>query len=90
MLVGKLLEFDNLRITMYDFEFAGDLLPSHRHVNDDQHITVCVRGEVEIETPEWIKTLKEGNIIRFQKNQWHSIKALTDNARVLNIPTVNV
>jgi len=87
MLTDKFYTFGQLNAVIYDFECKGDVLPDHKHPKEQTHITICVRGEVTVKTPEWSKTLKEGNIIEFYPNQMHSIIALTDNCRIINIPT---
>jgi quercetin dioxygenase-like cupin family protein len=86
MLKDRVVKFGDLTIAIYDFEFKGDELPSHQHDHDTVHITICVKGEVEVVTSEWTKTIKEGNIIEFYPYQMHSIIALTDNSRITNIP----
>jgi quercetin dioxygenase-like cupin family protein len=87
MLKDRVITFGDLHTTIYDFEFKGDTLPEHRHERGQTHITICAKGEVEVITPEWTKTIKEGNIIEFYPYQMHSIVALTDDCRIVNIPT---
>ena len=87
MLLNSNHSFDQLHVTVYDFEKVDDVLPAHKHAEGQTHITVCCRGSVKIITPEWEKILNEGNIIKFHPYQSHSIVALEDNSRVLNIPT---
>ena len=87
MLKDRFILFNQLNIVIYDFEFKGDILPDHKHDKDATHITICAKGEVEVITPEWSKTLKEGNIIEFYPHQLHSIVALTDDCRIVNVPT---
>lgn len=87
MLRDRMITFGELDTTIYDFEFKGDTLPEHKHTKDMTHITICAKGKVEVITPEWTKVLKEGNIIEFYPQQLHAIVALTDDCRVVNIPT---
>lgn len=87
MLKDRVIKFGELSTTIYDFEFKGDKLAEHKHQKGETHITICAKGEVEVITPEWTKTLKEGNIIEFYPHQMHSIVALTDDCRIVNIPT---
>jgi quercetin dioxygenase-like cupin family protein len=87
MLKERTITFGELDTTIYDFEFKGDCLPEHKHQKGLTHITICVRGAVDIVTPEWTKTLTEGNIIEFYPLQSHAVIALTDNCRIVNIPT---
>ena len=86
MLIEKNVTFGDLEITIYDFEFEGDTLASHAHDNETTHITICARGSVKVITPEWEKTLSEGNIIQFFPYQKHAITAITDNCRIVNVP----
>ena len=78
--------YGQLNVVVYDFESRNDMLESHSHQSSDTHITICVRGEVEVVFPNKTQTLKEGNIIEFFPNQRHAIKALVDNSRIVNIP----
>lgn len=78
--------YGQLNVVIYDFENKDDLLESHSHDASTTHITICVRGEVEVVFPDKTQTLKEGNIIEFFPNQRHAIKALVDNSRIVNIP----
>jgi quercetin dioxygenase-like cupin family protein len=87
MLKDRDVTFGELQTVIYDFEFKGDVLPEHKHPKGQTHITICAKGEVEVITPEWKKILKEGNIIEFHPNQYHSIVAVTDDCRIVNIPT---
>jgi len=87
MLIPRYMDFNELSVTIYDFEFAGDSLPDHAHPPGSSHITICAKGEVDVITPEWTKTLNEGNIIEFYPRQMHSIVARTDNSRIVNVPT---
>jgi len=87
MLKDRNITFGELNTTIYDLEFKGDCLPEHRHQIGETHITICARGVVDIVTPEWTKTLTEGNIIEFYPLQSHAVVALTDNCRIVNIPT---
>lgn len=88
MLNLKQVKFDQLLTNIYDFEFAGDILAPHTHFAEDDsvHITICCKGKVQIDTPTYSKVLESGNIIEFFNGQQHSIKALEDNSRVINIP----
>jgi len=89
MLMPKDLVFGNLEVTIYDFEFAGDILPTHTHTeeNGGAHITICARGSVEVETDYGKQVLVEGNLVEFPLDQPHSIKALVDNSRIVNVRT---
>jgi quercetin dioxygenase-like cupin family protein len=86
MLIEKLLSFAKLNITVYDFEIAGDTLDAHSHEERGTHITTCSKGSIMVITNEWSKKLYSGDIIEFFANQNHSIVALEDNSRILNIP----
>lgn len=80
----KLLTFGKLDVRIYDMD-KGEGLKEHSHGVTDSHITICAKGSVSVITPEWTKTLKAGNIIEFFPLQPHSIIALEDNSRVVNI-----
>lgn len=86
MLKGLDKKYGQLNVIIYDFENKDDLLESHFHDANNTHITICVRGEVEVVFPDKTQMLKEGNIIEFFPNQRHAIRALVDNSRIVNIP----
>lgn len=86
MLIEKNLSFAKLNIIVYDFENTGDELETHSHKESGTHISTCSRGSVLVTTDEWSKTLVSGDIIEFFADQNHSIVALEDNSRILNIP----
>jgi quercetin dioxygenase-like cupin family protein len=89
MLLTKELTFGDLSLVILDFEYKNDELPIHVHRSNDSHITICVKGSVKVITDEWTKVLQPGNIIEFFKLQAHSITALEDASRVINIPKHN-
>lgn len=86
MLITKELTFGDLSLVVLDFEYINDDLPTHVHRSNDSHITICVKGSVKVVTDEWTKVLQAGNIIEFFEMQAHSITALEDASRVINIP----
>jgi hypothetical protein len=86
MLIEKHLSFAKLNVIVYDFENKGDELEMHFHKENATHISTCSRGSVLVTTDEWSKTLLSGDIIEFFADQNHSIVALEDNSRVMNIP----
>lgn len=90
MIKDRPISFGELTTIIYDFEFKGDSLPEHWHEIGLAHITICAKGEIEVVTPEWTKTLREGNIIEFYPKQSHSITALIDDTRIVSITTTYV
>jgi quercetin dioxygenase-like cupin family protein len=86
MLIEKNLSFAKLTITIYDFENKGDELAMHSHKESATHISTCCKGSVLVVTDEWSKTLLSGDIIEFFAEQNHSIVALENNSRIVNIP----
>lgn len=85
MLLANPIETGDLRGSMYDFEFAGDILPKHNHTENDVHITIVARGKVKAYSHDWEKEAVAGQIIDFRPNEPHEIMALEDNTRIFNI-----
>ena len=85
MLIDKSFQFGKVSGVIYDMEFKGDELAEHTHSESDCHFTICAKGSVEIITPEWTRILQAGNIIEFFPLQPHTIRALEDNSRVINV-----
>lgn len=82
--IPKFKRYEQLGLTIYDMEAAGDGLPMHTH-RGDSHITVVARGSVKVVTDKWEKVLKPGDIMDFKDFQPHSITALEPDTRILNI-----
>jgi quercetin dioxygenase-like cupin family protein len=87
MLSSKTLESFGLPgATVYDFEFAGDILPKHTHTEDTIHITVVCRGRVKAYSHDWEQEAAAGDILNFRAFEPHEICALEDGSRLVNIP----
>lgn len=68
------------------FKAAGVLLPLHKHDADLNHGTVCIKGRVELAREGEPPVILEcGEAADIADNQMHSILALTDDARVIQI-----
>lgn len=85
MLSTKPLSISNINGTIYDFEFAGDILPKHIHTENDVHITIVCTGKVKAYSHDWKIEAKPGQIIDFRVGEPHEIMALENNTRIINI-----
>lgn len=85
MLLAKPLNAGELAGTIYDFEFAGDILPKHIHGDLDVHITIVARGKLKAYSHDWEKEATAGQIIDFRPGEPHELMALEDNTRIINI-----
>lgn len=85
MLKHVSLALGNLRGTIYDFEQTNDVLPMHRHTENDVHITIVARGSFKIHGNAWEKIVKCGDVIDWRPNDPHEFIALEDNSRAVNI-----
>lgn len=87
MLLVKVLEFGNLRLTSQTFENAGDILPMHNHANDPTytHITVISRGSFLVRGKGWEKTAVAGDIIDWEPEIFHEFESLEPNSKLANI-----
>lgn len=86
MLLAKPLDgLGQLSGTLYDFEFAGDVLPKHVHSEADVHITIVARGRIKAYSHDWEKEAVAGQILDFRVGEPHELMALEDNTRIINI-----
>ena len=85
MLLGKPFQMGDLVGTIYDYEFAGDVLPKHNHTEDNVHITIVARGSVKASSHDWELIADAGKILDFRAGEPHEIVALEDNTRIINI-----
>ena len=75
----------DLKGTIFDFEKAGDMLPSHTHTEDNIHITIVCRGSIKAYSTGWETTSNAGSILDFKVGEPHEIIALENNTRIINI-----
>jgi len=86
MLLAKTLEnLGDLKGTMYDFQFAGDILPKHVHTEDNIHVTIVTRGMLKAYSHDWEQIATAGQLIDFRVGEPHELMALEDNTRIFNI-----
>jgi quercetin dioxygenase-like cupin family protein len=86
MLLDKKLEgLGDIRGVMYDFPFAGDILPKHNHDENSAHITIVARGKLKAYSHDWEQTAVAGQLLDFRPNEPHELMALEDNTRIFNI-----
>jgi quercetin dioxygenase-like cupin family protein len=86
MLLAKpLTGLGDIHGTLYDFEFAGDVLPKHVHDEADVHITIVARGKLKAYSHDWEKEVVAGQILDFRVGEPHELMALEDNTRIVNI-----
>lgn len=85
LLVNQLENLGDIKGSIYDFEFAGDILPKHIHDETNVHITIVCKGKVKAYSHDWEKEAIAGQIIDFRINEPHEIMALEDNTRIVNI-----
>lgn len=77
----------DLVVTRYDLK-GGEKVPMHKHSPEYEHITICAKGEINIDFPnsDVLVKLLSGDMIDYAKDQQeHEIEAVTD-AVVFNIP----
>jgi quercetin dioxygenase-like cupin family protein len=85
MLLSKPLNTGDLNGTIFDFEFAGDILPKHIHTENDVHITIVCKGKIKAYSHDWETEVTLGQVIDFRVGEPHEIAALEDNTRIINI-----
>lgn len=74
-----------LNCMIYDFEYAGDILPKHVHDESNVHITIVCKGKLKAYSHDWEMEAIPGNIIDFQVGQPHELMAMEDGTRIINI-----
>ena len=85
MLLPKEVKTGDIQGMIYDFEFAGDILPKHVHDESNVHITIVTRGKLKAYSHDWEKEAVAGQIIDFRVGEPHELMALEDNTRIINI-----
>ena len=75
----------NLKATVYFFETENDILERHFHEVGQGHITVVSSGTVKIIGEGWEKEVDVGGVIDLPDGQWHEIKAIKANTKIVNI-----
>jgi quercetin dioxygenase-like cupin family protein len=86
MLLAKdLVGLGDIVGSIYDFEFAGDVLPKHTHTEADIHITIVARGKIKAYSHDWAVEAEAGKILDFRPHEPHEIMALEPNTRIVNI-----
>jgi quercetin dioxygenase-like cupin family protein len=85
MLLSKQADFGGLRVIIFDFEVAGDVLPFHVHDEKTVHITIVTRGKIKAYSHDWEKEASAGATLDFRPNEPHEIVALEDNTRIINV-----
>lgn len=83
--VNVLENLGEIRGAIYDFEFAGDVVPKHVHDHSDVHITIVARGRLKAFSHDWEKEATAGQILDFRVGEPHELMAMEDNTRVINI-----
>jgi quercetin dioxygenase-like cupin family protein len=85
MLLNKPLNTGDLKGAIFDFEKAGDILPSHIHDETNVHITIVCTGKIKAYSHDWSIEAVPGKVIDFRPGEPHEIMALEDNTRIINI-----
>lgn len=81
----KKLSVGALKITIYDFDVIGDVLPEHVHNLETEHISIVARGAIKCTTPDWVQEWTAGRVVDLPAFQPHEFEALEPNTRVINI-----
>lgn len=74
-------------LSIYDFDRLGDVLPMHRHLEnpEENHISIVARGSFICRGSGWQKTIKAGDVLYFEPDQWHEFEAIEEHSRIVNI-----
>lgn len=85
LLANSLKNLGDIKGTMYDFQFVGDILPKHVHTEDDVHITIVATGTLKAYSHDWEVIVPAGKMIDFRVGEPHELMAMEDNTRIYNI-----
>lgn len=85
MMQVKSFSFGKLGGSIYDAQFANDVLPMHDHGESDVHITIVARGSFRAHGDGWEMVAKAGDVIDWSVGQRHELIALEPNSRFVNI-----
>jgi quercetin dioxygenase-like cupin family protein len=85
MLSAKELKIGDLNGFIYDFQFAGDVLPTHIHDEATNHITVVAKGRLKAKSDTWEREAGAGQIMDFVVGEPHELIAMEDDTRIINI-----
>ena len=85
LLVKQLEDLGDIKGSMYDFEFNGDVLNMHVHDEETTHITIVARGKIRAQSHDWEMEATAGQLLNFRPYEPHEIVALEDNTRIFNI-----
>ena len=73
--------------SVYDFEEINDVLEIHEHTDNTSHYSVVTNGMLQMFNESGnIKKLTPGIIEKIPMNYKHGFRALTKDARLVNIP----
>jgi hypothetical protein len=85
MLKTTPITFGRIKGTIYDFEEIDDILEKHWHTENNNHITIVVRGSFRATGTNWEKIIKAGDVLDWEPYQQHEFKSLESNSRFINI-----
>lgn len=85
IVTAKSPTFGNLRISIYDFPNAGDILPSHSHAEETAHITIVAKGRIRVTAGNWTQSIECGKVLDLPANQEHEFVAEEPDSRIVNI-----
>jgi len=85
LLIKPLEDVGDIIAAIYDFEYAGDVLPKHNHTEETVHITIVARGKIKAYSHDWEKEAVAGQILNFRPGEPHELVALEDGTRIINV-----
>jgi quercetin dioxygenase-like cupin family protein len=80
-----LLAVHGVRLAIYDFAAAGDILPMHVHDAATAHVTLIQRGSVIVRTPDKSETFSAPDILATHPGEPHEFEAVEAWTRVTNV-----
>ena len=83
----KLVNLGKLTVNIFDCPKKGDELPTHTHMEGDNHISVVAKGTFKVlDHPELKDTiLNTGQVVDWQVGLPHGFVSLQDDSRLVNV-----
>tara|TARA_R100000657_G_C4615131_1_gene66945 strand:- start:86 stop:370 length:285 start_codon:yes stop_codon:yes gene_type:complete len=85
MLTNTDKKYGDLDCIIYEFSETGEEIPTHSHIEKETHITIVLKGSVEVYSDTWSINVDAGGIVDFIPFQKHAIRATQPNTKVISI-----
>lgn len=83
------IKYGSATLIVYDFAEPTECIPMHNHAHDvdTNHISIVVKGSFICKGSGWQMTVKAGDIVSFEADQWHEFIAVEKDSKLINVNT---